>query len=70
MPFLTPSNLASRTGRDSPEADLLTPPEAAIELHPKTDTHDPVSPGVEADQPGYHGGPEVLQHHSPRIFVT
>lgn len=51
-------------------ADLLTPPEAAVELHPQTDAHNPVSPGIEANQAGHHGGPKVLQHHSPRVLIT
>lgn len=57
-------------GHGGGASEQLTFPEAAVKLHPQTDAHDPVSTGVEADQSGHHGGPKVLQHHSPRVLIS
>lgn len=47
----------------------LTVPYTSIELHPKADTHNPVSEGVEAHHAGHNGRAQVFQHNVIGVLI-
>lgn len=54
----------------TPRSNTLTVPKAAIELHPKTNAHNPVGEGVESHHASHNGRSEVFQDNIIGVLIT